>query len=83
MWIFVDAGELQPGKPWWKSIKLKTLLLVFLMVTPLVLLGIAGTLYYQGVIRQNIRYDDTLNQVKTIAAMTPEYMNTSQLYLRA
>ena len=52
-----DAGDLQPGKPWWKSIRLKTLLLVLLMVTPLVLMGIAGTLYYQGVIRQNIDTD--------------------------
>ncbi len=76
------ARGIQPGKPLWKSIKLKTLLLVLLMVSLLVLLGIAGTLYYQGVIRQNI-HDDALNDAKTIAATTNEYMNTSQLYLQS
>jgi len=77
-----DTGDLQPGKPWRKSIRLKTVLLVLLMVTPLVLMGIAGTLYYQGVIRQNID-NNILSQVKTISALTPEYMNTSQLYLQS
>jgi hypothetical protein len=77
-----DAGDVLSGKSWWKSIRLKTLLLVLLMVTPLILIGIAGTLYYQGVVRQNIN-DDALTQAKTIAAFTTEYMNTSQQYLQS
>ena len=77
-----NAEGVQPGKPLWKSIKLKTLLLVLLMVSPLVLLGIAGTLYYHEVIRQNIN-SDALKDAKTLAATTPEYMNTSQLYLQS
>lgn len=77
-----EAGSVQPGKPWWKSIKLKTLFLVLLMVTPLVLLGIAGTFYYQGIIRENLHVD-LLKDAKAIAATTPEYMNTSQLYLQS
>lgn len=64
------------------SVRLKVILLVLLLVIPLVLLGVAGTLYYQGVIRQSIN-DDQLGSAKTIAAMTPEYMNTSQLYLKS
>ncbi len=63
-----------------RSVRLKIILLVILLVIPLVLMGIAGTLYYQGVITQNIN-DDNLNSAKIVAALTPEYMNASELYL--
>ena len=64
------------------SIRLKVILLVLAMAVPIVLLGIAGTLYYQSILKQNIQ-DNELTMVKTISAMTPEYMNTSQLYLKS
>ncbi len=64
------------------SIRLKVLLLVIAMVVPIVLLGIAGTLYYQSILKQNIQGDE-LAMAKTISVMTPEYMNTSQLYLKS
>ena len=64
------------------SIRLKVILLVIAMAVPIVLSGIAGTLYYQSVIKQNI-WDNELNQAKIISVMTPEYMNTSQLYLKS
>jgi PAS domain S-box-containing protein len=64
------------------SIKLKVILLVLLMTLPIILLGVAGTLYYQGIIKQNI-WEDNLAQAKAISAMTPEYLGTSQLYLQS
>ncbi len=64
------------------SIRLKVILLVLAMAIPIVLLGIAGTLYYQSVLKQNIQ-DNELTMAKTISVMTPEYMNTSQLYLKS
>lgn len=63
-------------------VRMKIIFLVLLFLIPLVLLGIAGTIYYQGVIRQNI-YNDNLNSARIISALTPEYMNTSRLYLQS
>lgn len=64
------------------TVRLKIIFLVLLLVVPLILLGIAGTLYYQGVIRQNID-NDNLDSARTVAALTPEYMNATQLYLKS
>jgi PAS domain S-box-containing protein len=64
------------------SIRLRVILLVIAMAVPIVLLGIGGTLYYQSILKQNI-WDDELNMAKTISVMTPEYMNSSQLYLKS
>lgn len=64
------------------SIRLKVILLVVAMAIPIVLLGIAGTLYYQSILKQNIQADE-LTIAKTISVMTPEYMNSSQLYLKS
>src|SRR5208337_776878 len=64
------------------SIRLKVILLVIAMAVPIILLGVTGTLYYQNIIKQNI-WDDELNIAKTISVMTPEYMNSSQLYLKS
>ncbi len=68
------------GKSWWRSVRVKIIILILVMVIPLILLGIAGTLYYQGVLTQNI-YDNALTSAKTVAAMTPDYMQSSQLYM--
>ncbi|BAI61460.1 putative histidine kinase [Methanocella paludicola SANAE] len=62
------------------SIKVKVIVLVLLMILPIILIGAAGTLYFQYTIRQTI-WDDNLAQAKAISAMTPEYMGASQLYL--
>ncbi len=64
------------------SIRLRVILLVLAMAVPIVLLGIAGTLYYQSILKQNIQ-DNELTMAKTISVMTPEYMNSSQLYLKS
>ena len=64
------------------SIRLRVILLVLAMAVPIVLLGIAGTLYYQSILKQNIQ-DNELTIAKTISVMTPEYMNTSQLFLKS
>jgi len=50
------------------------------MILPIILMGVAGILYFQYTIRQTI-WDDNLGQAKAISAITPEYMGTSQLYL--
>ncbi len=62
------------------SIKVRVIVLVLLMILPIILMGVAGTLYFQYTIRQTI-WDDNLGQAKAISAMTPEYMGASQLYL--
>ncbi len=77
-----DNGGILPVKFWWRSVRLKIIILILVMVIPLVLLGIAGTLYYQGVLTQNI-YDNALTSAKTVAAMTPDYMQSSQLYMES
>jgi PAS domain S-box-containing protein len=52
------------------------------MVIPIVLMGLATSLYYQDVMRQSVM-SDTLSSAKTISALTPEYMNASQLYIKS
>ncbi|BAI61423.1 putative histidine kinase [Methanocella paludicola SANAE] len=68
--------------PWLHSIRLRTFIIILMMVLPIVLMGVAGTLYFQGVVKQNI-YDEYLNNVKTISAFTPDYLQTSQLFLES
>lgn len=64
------------------SIKTKMIIFALLMTLPVILVGVVGTLYYQDIIKQNI-WDNNLGQAKAISAMTPDYMSTSQLYLKS
>ena len=65
------------------SIKVKTLLILIpLVILPILLVGIAGTLFYRDVIRQNI-WDDNLAQAKALAAYEGSSINYSTLYLKS
>lgn len=64
------------------SIRLKIILLVLLMALPIVLMGAAGSLYYQDVIKKNIQ-DKQLGSAKTISALTSDYMDNSKHFLQS
>ena len=61
------------------SIRVKTILILIpLVILPILLVGIAGTLFYRDVIRQNI-WDDNLAQAKALSAydgQPPELFDT-------
>ncbi|MGA9141699.1 MAG: sensor histidine kinase [Methanocella sp.] len=65
------------------SIRVKTILiLISLVILPILLVGIAGTLFYRDVIRQNI-WDDNLGQAKALSAYVDSRLNYSTLYLNS
>jgi two-component system, sensor histidine kinase len=65
------------------SIRVKTLLILIpLVILPILLVGVAGTLFYRDVIRQNI-WDDNLAQAKALAAFEGTSINYSTLYLKS
>jgi signal transduction histidine kinase len=65
------------------SIRVKTLLILLpLAILPILLVGVAGTLFYRDVIRQNI-WDDNLAQAKALAAYEGSSVNYSTLYLKS
>ncbi len=65
------------------SIKVKTLLILIpLVILPILLVSIAGTLFYRDVVRQNI-WDDNLAQAKALSAYTSSSLNYSSLYLKS
>ncbi|WP_052309945.1 PAS domain S-box protein [Methanocella arvoryzae] len=70
------------AKRWWQSIRVEIVLLVLLMTLPTILLGVAGTLYYQGILKQDIE-DNQLGSAMTISALAPDYLQSSQLYLKS
>lgn len=67
---------------WWRSIRVKAILIILIMVVPLVLVGAMSILYYQGVVRQNIS-NDALDTAMTVSTFTPTYIQASQLYLKS
>ena len=65
------------------SIRVKTLLILIpLVILPILLVGIAGTLFYRDVIRQNI-WDDNLAQANALSAYESSSVNYSTLYLKS
>jgi signal transduction histidine kinase len=65
------------------SIRVKTILLLIpLVILPILLVGVAGTLFYRDVIRQNIR-DDSLGQARALSAYMDSHLNYSALYLNS
>ncbi len=65
------------------SIRVKTILILIpLVILPILLVGIAGTLFYRDVIRQNI-WDDNLGEAKALSAYMDSRLNYSALYLNS
>jgi signal transduction histidine kinase len=65
------------------SIRVKTLLILIpLVILPILLVGIAGTLFYRDVIRQNI-WDDNMAQAKALSMYEGSSINDSTLYLKS
>ena len=63
------------------SIKAKSAVYsILIVIIPMLIVGTAGILYYQGAIRQNIQ-NDCLEQAKTVAALTSNYVERGILYL--
>jgi two-component system, sensor histidine kinase len=63
------------------SIRLKVIVIIaVLMVIPVLVLGVAGLLYYQHAVKENID-SENLGQAKAIAALTENYVDLSQNYL--
>ncbi len=65
------------------SIRVKTILILIpLVILPILMVGIAGTLFYRDVVRQNI-WDDNLGQAKALSAFMDSRLNYSALYLNS
>ncbi|OPY25795.1 MAG: sensory histidine kinase CreC [Methanocella sp. PtaU1.Bin125] len=63
------------------SIRVKMILILIpLVIIPILLVGIAGTLFYRDVIRDNI-WDDNLGQAKALSAYIDTRLDYSTLYL--